>query len=443
MKTPSITNLFSILLGVLCACVLVISLTSSSSVIAQNAAPTTHSAATTNSLTQVQVQAILSLLQSFGADADVLAKVSQALGGTATLPPLTTTPPTTATTTVVGLAAPVDGSVHRVGNAIPVSWKATNVPQNSQMVLALKLVQQQLGSTMGVTSGGVWQSQKLNVGSSVGAYSWPTGPGHLDMPGSYQLDAYIKECDPRGCEYNNPDSPTIFRSAKVTRTFTVSVGSNTCPIYQEPVCSVGYHIESGKDANGCKTVPNCVKDIDPIKCPAVAYPQCPIGYRNTAVQPVGGCPVPPVCVKENLLNNTNNTAPTCTIAYSPSTVAIGQSLSVSWSATNATSRSYTLYRSDGSSVFGPSSVSTEGGRTVSSFQDLSAGTYLRKDTVVGVNGTATCSAEIRVTMPLACPAIAYPQCPTGTTNVAVQPPGECPVPPVCMKNLLNTGATSI
>jgi hypothetical protein len=105
-------------------------------------------------------------------------------------------------------------------------------------------------------------------------------------------------------------------------------------------------------------------------------------------------------------------APTCTIAYSPTTVAIGQGLTVTWNAQNATSRSYVLKTASGSLVFGPSSPTLSGSIVIASFSDLSPGTYVRTDTVTGPGGTATCSATLTVTQPAPAPTCTISYSPT-------------------------------
>jgi carbonic anhydrase/acetyltransferase-like protein (isoleucine patch superfamily) len=89
--------------------------------------------------------------------------------------------------------------------------------------------------------------------------------------------------------------------------------------------------------------------------------------------------------------------PTCTVSYSPTTVVYGQSLTVTWGAQNATSRSYIIKTSSGTVVAGPFTSTLSGNVTVASFTDLGPGTYVRTDTVTGPGGTATCSATLTVT----------------------------------------------
>jgi hypothetical protein len=87
---------------------------------------------------------------------------------------------------------------------------------------------------------------------------------------------------------------------------------------------------------------------------------------------------------------------TCSLTYAPSTVTFGQGLSVSWSATNATSRTYSIYDSSNNLLYASPSIAVSGSTTVASFTNLPAGTYTRRDTVTGTGGTATCSATLTV-----------------------------------------------
>ena len=101
-------------------------------------------------------------------------------------------------------------------------------------------------------------------------------------------------------------------------------------------------------------------------------------------------------------------APTCTTSYGSGNITLGQDLTVTWAATNATSRSYSLYRADGSYVFGPATVSVNGSLPAVAFNDLSVGAYVRQDVVTGPGGTATCSVPFQVNKPIAQPMSAAP-----------------------------------
>jgi len=92
-------------------------------------------------------------------------------------------------------------------------------------------------------------------------------------------------------------------------------------------------------------------------------------------------------------------APTCALTYSPSSLASGSSMAVAWNSTNATSRSYGVYRSDGSAIVTGQNATVSGTINVASMTDLPVGTYTRRDTVTGAGGTAQCSATLQITAP--------------------------------------------
>ncbi len=102
------------------------------------------------------------------------------------------------------------------------------------------------------------------------------------------------------------------------------------------------------------------------------------------------------------------TTPSCTISYAPTTIASG-SVVAQWGSTNATSRSYMLYK-DGALYFGPQSTSVSGSGSFSSDELGAPGTITRVDSVAGPGGTAECRAEIVVTAPV----VSTPTAPTCT-----------------------------
>lgn len=93
--------------------------------------------------------------------------------------------------------------------------------------------------------------------------------------------------------------------------------------------------------------------------------------------------------------------PSCTISYTPSVIKPGDTLSVQWASTNATSRSYTLTNTslaNDTVFFGPQNVSLSGSASYP-YSDLASyggQQILRTDTVTGPGGTARCDALLGV-----------------------------------------------
>ncbi len=121
----------------------------------------------------------------------------------------------------IALTQPTSATRITPGGNIPIAWSYTNAPQNTQVELELSLVQQTPGSSVSGVSGGTWQTSLISMGSGAGTYSWPTGYGHLDVPGTYSLQALLRQCDPQGCNYSSQSfTPAIFARSN-TVNFTV------------------------------------------------------------------------------------------------------------------------------------------------------------------------------------------------------------------------------
>jgi hypothetical protein len=94
---------------------------------------------------------------------------------------------------------------------------------------------------------------------------------------------------------------------------------------------------------------------------------------------------------------TSNIAPTCSVSYSPSPIATGGTLNISWTSQNAVSRSYKIYDPSGNLNFTSGSIPVSGTTSDTSYSSLVPGTYSRVDTVTSSNGTAgTCSQSVTI-----------------------------------------------
>lgn len=108
-------------------------------------------------------------------------------------------------------------------------------------------------------------------------------------------------------------------------------------------------------------------------------------------------PTPPTPTTTSTPTPTTAAAPTCTITHSPSTISSGQ-LAVTWTSTNATSRSY-VSRKDGVVNYGPATISTSGSWSIPYADAGSPGTYTRTDTVTGPGGTGECTSVVTIATP--------------------------------------------
>ncbi|MBV9349330.1 MAG: hypothetical protein JO026_01115, partial [Patescibacteria group bacterium] len=97
----------------------------------------------------------------------------------------------------------------------------------------------------------------------------------------------------------------------------------------------------------------------------------------------------------------NAAAISCSISYAPNPVSPGQHLNVTWSAHDATSRSYEILDKNGDIESVSLSVPVSGTNKDESFKGLPAGTYTRIDTVYGENGlSAQCQTSFAVRGPM-------------------------------------------
>lgn len=140
----------------------------------------------------------------------------------------------------IALANPTQ-SQYTIPNAIPISWKISGAPANSQVWISAAL-QAEKGNVDaaplgGGTSGFTSQSKLVPVGASGDTYFWDASSEYL--PGLYRIDANLQQCDPRGCQYNTSfnSTPTVFakstpvyvtlQNAKPAVSATITVNGNT------------------------------------------------------------------------------------------------------------------------------------------------------------------------------------------------------------------------
>jgi hypothetical protein len=79
--------------------------------------------------------------------------------------------------------------------AIPVAWTATNVRENTSLLIELKHKKLKRGSGVG---GGLWQGA-ITSGDSVGSYAWDIEGEGLPAAGTYKIRAYLQQCEGAEC----------------------------------------------------------------------------------------------------------------------------------------------------------------------------------------------------------------------------------------------------
>jgi hypothetical protein len=96
---------------------------------------------------------------------------------------------------------------------IPIAWSATNVPEDTLVILELESKKLAKGS---VTGGGTWQDE-IAAGDSTGSYNWDIeGEGRPDA-GTYRVRALLQECVKGDCSQN-----PFFPGMKKTKTYAKS-----------------------------------------------------------------------------------------------------------------------------------------------------------------------------------------------------------------------------
>jgi peptidoglycan hydrolase-like protein with peptidoglycan-binding domain len=118
--------------------------------------------------------------------------------GVTTVPNPTPTPiPTPAT--AITLVTPSNTTIP-LGSNIDLTWKVTGAPANSQVVMVIRGID--LATQTSGVSGGKWQNPGLTPGTSTGVRRVQTGPAYLEIPGVYEIVAYVGMCSPSGCLSN-------------------------------------------------------------------------------------------------------------------------------------------------------------------------------------------------------------------------------------------------
>lgn len=123
------------------------------------------------------------------------------------------------TRTSIKMTAPsAKGSFAKEGaGVIPMAWQATNVPEDTLVILELEARKLAKGSNIG---GGTWQ-QEIAAGDSTGSYSWDIESPGLADPGTYKVRALLQQCVSGDCTKN-----PFFPGMKKTKTYAKSKWTN-------------------------------------------------------------------------------------------------------------------------------------------------------------------------------------------------------------------------
>lgn len=107
--------------------------------------------------------------------------------------------------TTIEITKPKESETVDIGKPINIQWKYTNAPINTQVIYSVSLVKSTATSNYTHGTGGKGGTiEKLNK-SGKGHHDWMTGTpgsGYLDTPGTYRIDASIRDCHPQGCGMN-------------------------------------------------------------------------------------------------------------------------------------------------------------------------------------------------------------------------------------------------
>jgi hypothetical protein len=123
----------------------------------------------------------------------------------------------------VSLVGPKNGALFSLGQDIPIQWEVKNAPKNSQVIFRLTLL---VRNNLGNIGGGSGQTDAVDVGASAGSHSWTTGGvGRLDTTGTYRVDALLRGCDPKGCQFNAEflGNPFVVKTYAVADPVVISI----------------------------------------------------------------------------------------------------------------------------------------------------------------------------------------------------------------------------
>ncbi len=107
--------------------------------------------------------------------------------------------------TLIELISPKENQTIALGEPIEISWKHKNAPSNTQVVYSVTLVTAAPSKNQHYSTGGTGTTIKKIKKDGNGKQSWGTGlpgSGLLDTPGTYRIEASIRDCHPQGCEMN-------------------------------------------------------------------------------------------------------------------------------------------------------------------------------------------------------------------------------------------------
>lgn len=104
--------------------------------------------------------------------------------------------------TTIEITKPKESETIDIGNPIKIQWKYKNAPINTQVIYSVSLVKSISTSNYTHSSGGQGGTMEKLKKNGSGGKSWKTGVGYLDTPGTYRIDASIRDCHPDGCHMN-------------------------------------------------------------------------------------------------------------------------------------------------------------------------------------------------------------------------------------------------
>ncbi|QQR78210.1 MAG: hypothetical protein IPJ68_03955 [Candidatus Moraniibacteriota bacterium] len=113
----------------------------------------------------------------------------------------TPTPSPTPTGTTIRLTLPQTNSSYSILSPIYSSWSITGAPENSQVILVNTLI-----TPYATVTDGTYGSNRLiqlSPGDSTGSHQWLVGPTYWNIPGVFEMTAYVRQCNSGGCDRAN------------------------------------------------------------------------------------------------------------------------------------------------------------------------------------------------------------------------------------------------
>lgn len=148
--------------------------------------------------------------------------------------------PTDTGTVKIKVSSPRNGAEYTVGETIRIVWDYAGAPPDSQVVLNMDL--QIAPPTVGVGRN-EYQHPLLTSSQGTGKRDIYTGPpGYLSIPGTYEVRAKLRKCEPTGCNtYYGSQLPVYAISDPIT---IYVKASDKEEVFMHEVCRLGESFES-------------------------------------------------------------------------------------------------------------------------------------------------------------------------------------------------------